>query len=470
MNGSSPILSLPDEMLMLIIEISIFSTSSIWSCERVTPTIASSICQRLRKVALATPNIWTDISIHKTNHLHRARLYLNRSKTIPLDITISILPGEITFLESILHELIVHIDRWRTFRLTVAHRRHLDTIFSLLGQPSAPLLELFELDGAPCGVYEDGDDYGDYCGSCSIIHPIGRDCYLAPGPSSEARTIFADGTPSLKTVCLRGDQTVHIAPFDTVQTLHLYFSGGIFTSQSMFSACLGKSLTRLFLQGFLSREESLDPLSAITLPTLTSLYMICHHQGDFALLNHLEAPSLQRLLLADATGSSLVEISLSSECQFPNLQLLIIDPMDELYDDDNSLPWVHLSECFPSVEHLAYLGDSDFESVTSGLLEMLAAQSIPSGVVQLWPRLHTLTLKELAEDQLEYLLKLSSSRLDLGLPLHRFFIENRCLSRLRSQENILGSILKTSEVCSFHIHPELNSAPPFFYELPDLAW
>ncbi|KAL6300211.1 hypothetical protein BKA93DRAFT_695336, partial [Sparassis latifolia] len=90
--------------------------------------LVSHVCQHWRDVALRTPTLWTLVHFRTTPHLARARAYLSRSGSQPLQIYVDTcakdeyVPGWLLFRDEfhpVFDTVVPHIARWRSLYLKV---------------------------------------------------------------------------------------------------------------------------------------------------------------------------------------------------------------------------------------------------------------------------------------------------------------------------------------------------------------
>ncbi|KAF8133322.1 hypothetical protein EV363DRAFT_1325929 [Boletus edulis] len=161
----------------------------------------SHVCQHWRNVALSTPSIWTTIVVTPKERppYEPVSKLLERSKSLPIDITISyddLDKYEDDFellsdadLEILFAMLIPHIHRWRTIKVTVSEYHHMYAFLSAVSDPSVPAapqlttLELYH--------YED---------------ILGLDAFQHPRMANHL-TLFAGSAPLLTRIVLWG---VHV--------------------------------------------------------------------------------------------------------------------------------------------------------------------------------------------------------------------------------------------------------------------
>jgi len=143
------------------------SMSSILIDDSFQVTV-SHVCKHWREVALGTPALWSEIDLETGRHAvqshRRASAYLIRSKGYPLSICIDVNecdPDDASFysgrsdyqspdtnvqLQEAVDLLLLHIGRWRKFKLVAEDYLYFHTVLSRLSTaPPAPLLEYLEL-------------------------------------------------------------------------------------------------------------------------------------------------------------------------------------------------------------------------------------------------------------------------------------------------------------------------------------
>lgn len=111
--GGSPVLSLPDELMGYIFELSTdyAFAHSTRDCE--TAFSISHTCSPFRKVALHLPGLWTSVS----NRQHPAELsaVLQRSKNAPLSVAVREENNFLSRYSKFIKTVLVHRGRWKTF-------------------------------------------------------------------------------------------------------------------------------------------------------------------------------------------------------------------------------------------------------------------------------------------------------------------------------------------------------------------
>lgn len=144
----SPVQRLPSELLA-----SIFVTGVVGPGEEedvLTLSTVMLVCQHWKDVALDTPSLWSRIVAGTRHSITKAQLKLDRSKSIPLHISVDFSPkienGTVT-TESIVRTmdlLRTSIWRWKSFRLIVPTRPQAHAAL-LHCNEAAPLLEVLSI-------------------------------------------------------------------------------------------------------------------------------------------------------------------------------------------------------------------------------------------------------------------------------------------------------------------------------------
>ncbi|KAG1797768.1 uncharacterized protein HD556DRAFT_241395 [Suillus plorans] len=135
--------------------------------------LISHVCHHWRVVALNTPSLWTEIDVSPLDSppFERVQTFLERSKSLPIDIRIDCEPPDddeeedssgsedselgqsphsMTFsdLDNLMSLLVPHISRWGSVEVAVACYKHMFIFLSAVSDPSitgAPQLEALQL-------------------------------------------------------------------------------------------------------------------------------------------------------------------------------------------------------------------------------------------------------------------------------------------------------------------------------------
>ena len=175
--------------------------------------LISHVCRLWRNIVLDTPSLWTNISVTNMACLpyERVAAYLERSKSLPLDICIAggvaRLPSdEADNLEALLALLVPHLSRWASIHVTVRRYDYMHAFIKVVSGPSVPPATQLE-------------DLRLICKSKS------RSAAILEGDFLFDPTLFGGSAPLLRTLVLHAvyinwsQAWVQSAP--NLQTLHL---------------------------------------------------------------------------------------------------------------------------------------------------------------------------------------------------------------------------------------------------------
>ncbi|KAK1224494.1 hypothetical protein PQX77_012607 [Marasmius sp. AFHP31] len=130
---------------------------------RKSPWTLAQVCQSFRKLALATPSLWSFISFgflglactanpeslaYLHAHNHRLRLQLQRSSDYPLTV-MTHTPGGMTPIDRSLFQLCSHTNRWRSLRIEL-HSSLTEELSQIRG--SLPNLESLDIHCLGSGI------------------------------------------------------------------------------------------------------------------------------------------------------------------------------------------------------------------------------------------------------------------------------------------------------------------------------
>ncbi|KAG9073704.1 hypothetical protein FS749_014756 [Ceratobasidium sp. UAMH 11750] len=159
-NKRSPILRLPIEILARIFEFGVngnemgsagLKFESIPEIGGLFFDVVCRVCKMWKEVAESTPSLWSTITIDSHNSLRHAQMRIARSRSVPLDIQIT-LPDRIGFARNSLVTgqiakafdlLKPHAFRWRTLRIQVPDHAHAQIVFGCCTKSFVPILETF---------------------------------------------------------------------------------------------------------------------------------------------------------------------------------------------------------------------------------------------------------------------------------------------------------------------------------------
>lgn len=143
----SPVHRLPSELLGSIFAISVLGLKEE---DSVLLSTLMLVCKHWTEVATNTPVLWSRISISDHDSLSKAKMKLTRSKSVPLDLTLTFGPrieNSSEVMELVIHAMDIlrpSIWRWRSFRLAVQSRSQAHAAL-LQCKQRAPLLEEFSV-------------------------------------------------------------------------------------------------------------------------------------------------------------------------------------------------------------------------------------------------------------------------------------------------------------------------------------
>ncbi|KAF7980860.1 hypothetical protein HWV62_36521 [Athelia sp. TMB] len=162
-NMHAPIASLPDEILGMIFEAGMLLEENAW-IPRHFGTLVSRVSHHWRNASLANPRIWTRIQFRrcsKKKHIklqqerwkERARVFLSRSRSLPIEITILEFVKQ-DFQAWFLQLIGDHIGHCRRLCIKNGDPEGISVVLTYLAKYKAPRLSTIEL--------RVGDDWDDY--------------------------------------------------------------------------------------------------------------------------------------------------------------------------------------------------------------------------------------------------------------------------------------------------------------------
>lgn len=308
-NADALISRLPNELLEHIFALGVADFSANESASRTSPSLTyapaiSCVCHSWRRIALATPPIWTYIvydypmTADDIPDPYRLSLYLERSRSEMLDISITYEPRMTAPLNRLMQKLQPHLHRCRRLELnlsnyTVGHvlplTGPLDKLQTLDVCVSDFSRNVSEQPPVPLRLVNDGQRCRLQSLHLAGPYPFKRS-HLNPSRLSRLRYI-ADGTP-----------------FSSVSRFAAHFS----------------SLRSLEIT-IINPPETLTDI--YVMPSLQSLSIV--NVEAFGILRHIEGPALRHLHLwmqvdSERDSNASRTFAIRSPLPFPDLRTVSI--------------------------------------------------------------------------------------------------------------------------------------------------
>lgn len=436
--------------------------------------LVSHVCRHWREIALQSPILWTKLNFFEGPPFEKSRIWIQRSKNLPLDISIDCTmpedehepdddpladdptekpvstsrsathgeryeedhrrcehePGFYSLDEfnTILDIIIPHVAQWRLLELSVSFYVYMHTALSRFAEcPSAPLLEVLWLYH-----YEDGgNELND------------EDVEFEPPKFNTAFLVFNGIAPNLQTVTLWGvhlDWERSLPMFTGLRDLELaYHAKNVRPSFATFSQILAASpeLNNLTLclsgpaehQG-VDNEWGTVP---IEVPSVKDL-VLCYHDPAYiiALMRLLCTPNVTSLVL-DYDGADYSEFARALTLPMPGKSKSLLaglahlkiggfpcnrESAEMLFDQLSGLHSINLN-C---------LGDE--EELFFELLLRPTIRSIPS-LKTYCPNLNSIWTSGITGEQMK---KLIDTRKAAGVPIKRVFMSSQDTPSARDEK------------------------------------
>lgn len=409
-NDRATISVLPNELLGAIFELG-HSSQELDDCH--FEILVSSVSRHWRDVALRTPRLWNIISRRFEQRLERIAVYLNRSKSVPIHLRISIGGLHADYQEDIaiggLCQLLnSHFCRCHHLAIHSRCPKRLVMLLHNLHSVSAPFLRRIDIS-CPERCFD--DEGGD-----SILPAWGQ--------------IFVGGTPSLTSISMKniGLQCC-LPPLGSVTAIYLCcgspYSTGITSDEWVKMLSSAPSLLHLEIDGDLE-VEFWSPSMAFEMPQLQRLSISANDNGKSSFhgfLGCIKAPRLEVLLLKYFTVEETGGVRPNP---FPSLHTLILQNIfldqDQSLEDLGSLD--NLLAAFPDIQHLVCtIQEADeFESaIYNDLLSLLTPRHGARHIFM--PRLRTIALP-VARDVTPWadVRDMLVARRSIDQPIHKLFV------------------------------------------------
>jgi F-box-like len=313
-----PFEELPTELLASIFEHGEISSRSLWDAGTDSweispfttpfPILVSHVCRLWRQIAVDTATLWLKIhtfDFPQSSNSKLARLYLERSKSCPLDITfVHKYDAGNQSTQTRFMELLPSFGRWRVLTIITDDGEQMEQMLHLLEHIFPPLLETLQM---------------------SVIRPSfpiddGRRAVRVPFELP----IFLRGASRLHTVRLRnvpGFVQPAFANLVAVTLIMLDHEKYSFTRLRQFLDHVSQSLIYLRFELDELDTESRRNLRPVKLPVLRYLDI------KFSpILSLISAPALEKLSLACLNATDLITIA--NHSPFTSLRHLVLVDMD----------------------------------------------------------------------------------------------------------------------------------------------
>ncbi|TFK28159.1 hypothetical protein FA15DRAFT_634416 [Coprinopsis marcescibilis] len=409
-NDRNPALQIPNEIItsifMLVHNRLRYANSVKARSEALRFLLSiSHVCTRWRVIVLNTCLLWNEI-IMTFRHgfaspvpLECLEAHLIRSGDCYLDMAFN-LTGSYIGYPSFLQLIGRHSTRWRRVSLLVAFGNvsHFQNAFQNL---HTPVLEHFSVNIQ--------NTQGGGPGTPRIPYP------------SDSPQMFDLGSPKLTFLRLAGAAFGTLVPdCNMLQTLHL----------------VGWN------RSFLTWERLREGLEAMPLLTNLSLDKLCvrHARDPFKDSQPMHLPKLRCLRIRDPYSPVIMMLPLMVLPKLESLHLHHLEMFDSLSIPTvttlsletcnlQEIEVVNLVSRFPNVEELG-IDDCSFSSLFNLLSSGEAEEPEP------WPKLHTLTVRELPMSDVVYLVSLVLARKERQMPLQVLRVDRRSRTVLRNKHRL----------------------------------
>ena len=300
-----PIDKVPDELLALIFN-HLDDRTSLPNHKPV-PHIMSSVNRRWRRIAIDLSSLWSHIilsfkkfRLSPSTYVERPSLWIERSRTSPLDISIDLshvvsAPGGSE--EPLLNLVLPYIDQWRYLNVIVDHTRDINSFAIALDSAAAPLLR-----------------------EAVIVTRYMINRLMATLTNYHGQNTFLrGGSPSLRSVRLIG---IHYStlPLHNLTSLDLRNQTGLASPPNYEDLCnltaASPALEHLTLHSFnlfITEDIGLAPIVIKSLKSLSihfrSMYSYIDPRGLVIFLSLLSAPALEEMELISMTRRQIRELS-----------------------------------------------------------------------------------------------------------------------------------------------------------------
>lgn len=394
MNQTAPIASLPSEVLADIFEELHASQQAeqTYPLTKRSEMVISHVTIRWRSVALGSPKLWTQIPrISGPKLLGHAQAYLERSKTLPIDLDVRWERNEPT--QAYYHLLGPHIDRCRHLRMLASAFKDLIAQINIFSAKNAPFLQSMEL---VCTASIEDEDEGEVEGE--------DENFSSPD-------VLSGGAPLLSAVHVVGIPLSRCIPLQASKSITVMCLERLDRDALLHAP----NLVHLMLDQFQLADEVLDPASPITLAHLKTLSIDVSdaREGQFATFFMLfSAPSLETLYLRHFTDN---DFNAFPPAKFPALRHLVINS----YISHESIS--ELAIACSNITHLTFIDHPQLGILHAYTVigTMDAISDVPAP--RYWQKLHTLSLPTYSDAAV--IEDVVLARRELGAPLQKIVMK-----------------------------------------------
>ncbi|KAI0690504.1 hypothetical protein C8T65DRAFT_711629 [Cerioporus squamosus] len=415
-----PVLRLPPEVLVPIFKLGsrmpqddpILGSST---GPRPFPLVVAAVSRQWREIAIKTPDLWTNITIHHPRPYGWIPLCLERSRGQPIDITIdcrssSLLTGPM--VDHLLSVLMLHVHRWRRFALTTSDPATIYVVGSRLADAHAPMLRHLQLSLNGSSGNQEVILNKILQGGAQALTSVRFDSLATPWDSSP------------------------LVNLTTLDLRWLWLQTRLHYEQFRHLLSASPNIRALILRGTYINLHTGRAYPPLSIPTLRYLEISGDHVCRMSSL--LSTPGLTELALANLDETEFREFVASlplpnadgSGGRYPSLQSL------SLLNASMCTPTKRFTRALPTITHLTVIN-----SATSKFLQLFRKEHADTEDNELsWPHLRKLTLV----DEVDYFLLYGvvRERAALDSPLERIVLNAPFIH----DESLLATLEKFVEV------------------------
>jgi hypothetical protein len=392
----------------------------------------SHVSRRWRDVAISLPNLWTNIHIFADYSSAWVPMYLERSKSCPLDLRINFWDADVrlgddsrareAMVISVLSLILPHTERWGAFILEGYYEESIYMALARLHKVAVPLLQRIAVD------FEEGTEYRE-----GTNFPL---------------QIFLGGAPRLSSVRLDMLRCCW-PPLSVLTSLDLrqvHRSAGVY-SRFLETLKTLPSLAKLCVHGSVVYEETwrLDRYPSIQLPTLRFLRLIRPLHLASVLLIAVTAPHLESLWLQDVHDNDLHTFFESPQVsfKFPALRSLILKSVE--FDETT---FRNLSRHFPTISRLTTVSSYNLDTLFRIIGDLQPGTHHPtSSNPSVWPALRTIAVRSVEAHGghvdliCEVLCRMVAARIVKRRRIHKLLLDGEILFKMNQMERLTERVI-----------------------------